>query len=79
MASIIGREAIVRPDGTIEIRAPELRPGQRVKVMVEVEGEALAEKRHVIDIVKDLPGHRAFKTAEEVDAYIREERDSWDD
>lgn len=40
--------------------------------------EPRTEKRHVIDILAELPGHRLFKTAEEVDAYIREERDSWD-
>ena len=35
--------------------------------------------KHVLDIVAMLPGHQLFKTAEEVDAYIREERDSWGD
>jgi hypothetical protein len=37
----------------------------------------LLRGKHVLDIIAMLPGHRAFKTAEEVDAYIREERDSW--
>ena len=32
----------------------------------------------MIDLIKDLPGHRLFKTAEEVDAYLQQERDSWD-
>jgi hypothetical protein len=31
-------------------------------------GAPQAEKRHVIDIVANLPGHRLFKTAEVVDA-----------
>ena len=35
--------------------------------------------KHVLDIVAMLPGHQLFKTVEEVDAYIREERDSWGD
>lgn len=81
MATIIQREAIVGPDGRIEISAPELAPGERVTVTIESQGarqENPAKQRHVIDIVENLPGHRAFQTAEEVDEYLREERESWD-
>jgi hypothetical protein len=77
MSTAIRKEAVVGPDGKIEITAPELAPGQKVQLIVwPVPSEQ--DKRHVIDIIKDLPGGRLFKTAEEVDAYIREERDSWD-
>ncbi len=79
MSTSIHTSAIVSSDGKIEVSAPELEPGQRVEVTIEVkEATTASPTRHVIDIVKDLPGHRVFKTAEEVDAYIREERDSWD-
>lgn len=44
---------------------------------VEVQAAPEAGK-HVSEIIKELPGHLMFKTAEEVDTYIREERDSWD-
>jgi hypothetical protein len=71
-------QTIVGPDGTIQISAPELTPGQRVTVTIEAADTTLTEKRHAIDILAEIPGHRLFKTAEEVDAYIREERDSWD-
>ena len=77
MGTVIHTRAVVGPDGTIEIRAPELTPGQEVEITVEVQAPP-EERRHVIDIIKDLPGHLVFQTAEEVDAYIREERDSWD-
>src|SRR5215469_12388952 len=36
------------------------------------------EKRHALDILAELPGHQAFQTAEEVDRYVREERESWE-
>jgi hypothetical protein len=50
-----------------------------VRVSIEPEeAETQVESGHVIDIVEHLPGHRLFKTAEEVDAYINEERASWD-
>ncbi|HEX5157394.1 MAG TPA: hypothetical protein VFW17_09285 [Ktedonobacterales bacterium] len=77
MGTVIHTRAVVGPDGTIEIRAPELAPGQEVEVTVEVQ-TAPETGRHVSEIIKDLPGHLEFQTAEEVDAYIREERDSWD-
>lgn len=81
MATTIQREAIVGPGGAIQVNVPELQPGQRVTVTIQPQVEsqgASTKRRHVIDIVQDLPGHRVFKTAEEVDEYIREERDSWE-
>ncbi|HLZ22952.1 MAG TPA: hypothetical protein VKQ30_12590 [Ktedonobacterales bacterium] len=78
MTTAIRKEAVVGPDGKIEISAPELTPGQRVTVTIQAEAPEERQGPHVIDIIKDLPGGRLFKTAEEVDAYIREERESWD-
>ncbi len=77
MGTVIHTRAVVRPDGSIEIRATELTPGQEVEITIEAQAEP-EEKKHVIDIINNLPGHLEFQTAEEVDAYIREERDSWD-
>lgn len=77
MATIIQREGVVGPDGKIEISAPELAPGQHVKVTIEPQGEPI-QKRPASEILAEAPGHLEFNTAEEVDAYIREERDSWD-
>ena len=78
MSAIIHREAVVGPDGKIEILAPELRPGQRVAITIEPEAEATSSEPSLYDLVKDLPGGRLFRSAEEVDDYIRQERDSWD-
>jgi hypothetical protein len=79
LAAPIYAEATVAPDGQIHVAVPGLAPGQRVRVSIEPEeAEAQVESGHVIDIVEHLPGHRLFKTAEEVDAYINEERASWD-
>jgi hypothetical protein len=70
-------ETTVLPGGRIEISSPELIPGQRAKVWIVLE-PAPVEKRTLSEILGDYPGGRLFKTAEEVDAYIREERDSWE-
>lgn len=80
---IIRIETVVQPGGKIEVTAPELEPGQKVTVAIEAAPRGTGpvpstEGPHVLDLLKDLPGHQLFKTADEVDAYIREERDSWD-
>ena len=38
----------------------------------------VSDQRHVIDILAVLPGHQLFQNAEEVDTYMREERNSWE-
>ena len=87
MSAVLHREAIVKPDGTIEIATPELQPGQHVSITIEPDQQpdmtqaptnSVEPKRHAIDILGEMPGQRVFKTAEEVDAYLREERESWD-
>ncbi len=78
MATPIHVEAVVSPDGKIEISVPELTPGQRVRVTIEPGVLSVEERRHVIDILRESPGHQLFKTAKEVDTHIAEERDSWE-
>lgn len=69
-------ETIVQSNGQVEVPVPELKPGDSVSVTIEpLNGHA---KRYTVrEVLDSCAGHRAFKTAEEVDAYIREERDSW--
>lgn len=78
MATEVRVKTIVLPGGKIEISTPELIPGQRASVVVTIEDSEPTEQRHVIDILAALPGHRLFHSAEEVDAYLHEERDSWE-
>lgn len=90
----ISIHTVVQPDGKIVIEAPDLTPGQPVMITVAPEANAPGQrsgageeetqqtpkpKRRAADILAEAEGHRQFKTAEEVDAYIREERDSWGD
>jgi hypothetical protein len=78
MAASIHIETTVTPEGKIELALPELTPGQRVRVTIEPEQAPATRTLRAIDVINSMPGHRLFKTAEEVDAYINEERDSWD-
>jgi hypothetical protein len=83
MALPIRIGATVSPDGKIELALPELHPGERVSITIEPEQPEIPPLApnggiSMIDLIKDLPGHRLFKTAEEVDDYLRQERDSWE-
>lgn len=69
----------VLPGGKIELISPALVPGKQVTIIVRVEEpdpEKLTIDEHLARA--NYKGGSLFKTAEEVDAYIREERDSWD-
>jgi len=78
MATEVRVETIVLPGGKIEISTPELTPGERATVVVMIEDNEPDDQRHVIDILSALPGHQIFHNAEEVDAYLLKERDSWE-
>ncbi len=32
----------------------------------------------IVEVLAEAPGHLAFQNAEEVDAYLREEREAWE-
>ncbi len=68
----------VQPGGRVEIISPQLPAGRAVEVIILLPREAEADRRSVTDVLAEAPGHLAFQTAEEVDAYIREERDAWE-
>jgi hypothetical protein len=67
---------VVLPGNRIEIQSPDLPEGIPVLVTVELNRLPL-EKRPMDEILAGYEGKRLFKTADEVDAYLREERESW--
>jgi hypothetical protein len=75
MPQALKLDAVLGPGGKIEIPSSRLPEGSRVVVFV-VEDES--PKLPIYEILGDYKGGELFKTTEEVDAYIREERDSWD-
>jgi len=62
----------------IEIEIPEAEIGDSVDVIVILSDKAELKRRSVVDILNELPGRQLFKTAEEVDKYLQEERESWE-
>ena len=67
----------VLPGGRVEVSDAQLLPGTPVDVFVVPQVDE-ASRPTIVDVLAMSPGHLAFQTAEEVDAYVREERDAWE-
>ena len=66
----------VQPGGKVEIVNQELQEGESVDVIISPAPTPSA--RSAWQIISEGPDKRLFKTAEEVKAYLAEERASWD-
>jgi hypothetical protein len=77
MAEELHLKATVQSGGRVEIVCPKLEAGQAVEVTVRPV-PAPAKGQSVYEIISNAPGQLLFKTAKDVDSYIREERESWD-
>lgn len=68
--------------GRVQIVAPQLPANELVEVIIVFpvghDDTESVPKRSALEILRDLPGHRLFQTAAEVDAYLTGERDTWD-
>ncbi len=65
----------VLPGGRVEFVSPELESGQTVEVVVTHESNV--KGRSIMEILNSGPERRLFQTAEEVKAYLAEEKASW--
>ena len=65
----------VQPSDKVEIVSPELEAGQTVDVVVLNESNKKA--RPIMEILNSGPERRLFQTAEEVKAYLAQEKASW--
>jgi hypothetical protein len=68
----------VLPGGKIELADPVLPAGEAVDVIVLFPQAPAPPRRSVVDVLAEAPGGLLFRTAEDVDNYLREERDSWE-
>ena len=70
-------KATVLPEGKIEIEDTGLQEGESVDVIV-MRSEKTSPWRSIFDIIEDSPGQRIFKSADDVEEYLKSERASWD-
>ena len=76
MQKVLHLKTTVLPGGKIEIVDKELPVGEVVNVTVT--HSSPSSQRSAVDILEEAPGHRLFKTAEDVESYLKDERESWD-
>ncbi len=78
MIQTIKAKTTVKPGGLVEVHSDELPEGATVEVIVLVEAveEPKKPSRKLTDFIGAAKG--SFSSVAEIDAYIREERDSWD-
>ena len=67
--------ATVQPGSRIEIVNGQLQEGEEVDVVVSPASSG--KRRSAVDVLNEAPGHLVFKTAEDVAAYLKEEKESW--
>ena len=75
MTRAIKEQVTIKPGGLVEFRHPDLPAGAIAEVIVLVEGPA-DEPPSLTSLIGTTKG--LFGSAEEADAYLRQERDSWD-
>lgn len=68
----------VLPGQRIEISAPHLNEGDAVDVFLVLPSQSPRGNRAALEIIRCLHGRRLFETADDVDRYLQEERDTWD-
>ncbi len=68
----------VLPGGRIEVQVPDLLEGTEATVQITVDETPPPKKKSFLENLGGYKGGQSFKTVEEVDDYIHEERNSWD-
>ncbi len=68
----------VLPGNKIEIQVPEAAIGDTVDVFVILPEKTENKRRSVIEMLEAIRAKRPPKTAEQIDRYLQEERESWD-
>jgi hypothetical protein len=67
----------ILPGHRVEVSSPELPEGRTATVLILLD-EPPSDKRPLREVLGDYQGGGLFRTAEEVENYLRAERESWD-
>jgi len=78
MPTALRVETTVLPGHRLEISDQQLPEGATVEVIVVLPEKPAFARQSMLEFLKILPpGQLLFKTPEEADRFIREERDAW--
>lgn len=78
MQAALHLKTIVLPGGKIELVDHTLPSGESVDVIILLPTAPPTIRRSAVDVLAEAPGQRLFKTAADVEAYLRQEREAWD-
>jgi hypothetical protein len=68
----------VLPGNKIEIQVPEAEEGDTVDVFVVLPEKPESKRHSVVELIEQIRNRHAFRTAEDIDKQLQEERESWD-
>ena len=75
MKEAFSLEVTIQPGGVVRVESPDLPAGAKARVVVFVETPGSGPPPLATLVGRSKP---VFKSAAEVDAFIRRERDGWD-
>ena len=78
MESSVKIETTVLPGNKIEVSSSCLIEGEHVEVTIVPVAQSSKRRRTVMDIIEAAKNKQLFKSADEVDQYIENERNSWE-
>ena len=79
MQPTVRLKTTILPGHRLELSAPELPDGAKVEVIVLLPDNSIPQFGSALEFLESLPpGPRAFKTWEEYEQHLREERNSWE-
>jgi hypothetical protein len=79
MQTTLHIEATVLPGHRLELTNPQLPEGTKVEVIVVVPETPEPPRISMLEFLKSLPpGPRAFKTWEEYERHLQEEKNAWE-
>jgi hypothetical protein len=79
MQTAVRMETTVLPGHRLEISDPAFPEGAKVEVIVMFPEKPAPARRSMLEFLATLPpGPLLFKTPEEANRYLQEERDSWE-
>jgi hypothetical protein len=79
MQTTIQVETTVLAGHRLEVTDPQLPEGAKVQVTVVLPEQPATPRRSMLEFLATLPpGPLLFKTPEDANRYLREERDSWE-
>jgi len=77
MTEMIRKRATVEPGGRIEITLPELETGTEVEISIQPQIKKTEAGKSLMDFWGSARG--LFNSGEEVDEFVRGDRDAWEE